>query len=91
MLQGGIILLCSGIYMLHDTTSNTITGYPVTWTSSSGFARAIELQETKYCMPYPTPVFKQHYMLQELGMACNTWFLVVLARAKTSFPRHEIL
>ena len=43
--------------------------------------RALELQETKYCMPYPTPVFKQHYMLQELGMACNTWFLVVLARA----------
>ena len=42
--------------------------------------RAIELQETKYCMPYPTPVFKQHYMLQELGMACNTWFLVVRAR-----------
>ena len=41
----------------------------------------VELQETKYCMPYPTPVFKQHYMLQELGMACNTWFLVVLARA----------
>ena len=45
-------------------------------------ARAIELQETKYCMPYPTPVFKQHYMLQELGMACNTWFLVVLSRAR---------
>ena len=38
------------------------------------------LQETNYCMPYPTPVFKQHYMLQELGMACNTWFLVVRAR-----------
>ena len=47
------------------------------------FARAKELQETKYCMPYPTPVFKQHYMLQELGMACNTWFLVVRARTST--------
>ena len=52
-------------------------------------------KETKYCMPYPTPVFKQHYMLQELGMACNTWFLVVRARAysnqlnQQSQPRHD--
>ena len=41
-------------------------------------------------MPYPTPVFKQHYMLQELGMACNTWFLVVRARVNVKVvPGHR--